>query len=177
MLDLILMILLLFGLFIGLNRGFILQLFHLIGFITAFIIAATYYDDLANRLELWIPYKELSENIWPEFLQGIPIEMAFYNIISFAVIFFAVRIILQIVASMLDFVAAIPLIKPVNKILGAVLGFVEIYLIAFILLYVLALTPIETVQSSINNSSLALLILEQTPYFSNKLFDLVKVYL
>lgn len=177
MLDLILIIILLIGLFIGLNRGFILQFFHLIGFITAFIVAAIYYRDLAERLKLWIPYKELSDHeMWPDFLQTLPVETAFYSIVSFAILFFAVKIVLQIIATMLDFVAAIPLISSVNKILGALLGFLEIYLIVFILLFVFALTPIEWIQSLINNSGIALFMLEKTPYFSNKLFELIQTY-
>lgn len=177
MLDLILIILLLFGLFIGLNRGFILQLFHLIGFITAFVIAAMFYDDLAVELELWVPYQQLANHeLWPDFLQALPLETAFYSIVSFAIIFFAVKIILQIIATMLDFVAAIPLIRSVNKSLGAVLGFLEIYLIAFVILYVLALTPVESIQTMINNSSIAIFMLEKTPYFSDKLFELIETY-
>lgn len=177
MLDLILFALLLFGLFIGLNRGFILQFFHLIGFIAAFIIAGMYYDKLAEELKLWIPYQELSNHeLWPDFLEMLPVETAFYSIVSFAIIFFVVKIILQIIATMLDFVAAIPLIKSVNKILGAALGFLEVYLITFIILYVLALTPVESIQTMINNSSIALFMLEKTPYFSDKLFEMIQTY-
>ncbi|WP_060669393.1 CvpA family protein [Oceanobacillus caeni] len=58
---------------------------------------------------------------------------------------------------MLDFVASIPVINSVNKLLGAVLGFIEVYLIAFIILYILALTPVETVQGWITGSPIALL--------------------
>lgn len=177
MLDLIIIILLIFGLFIGLNRGFILQLLHLIGFITAFILAAKYYDDLAVKLELWIPYREVSDQgKWAEFLQSLPLELSFYGIISFGIIFFAVKIVLQIVATMLDFVASIPLIRSVNKLLGAALGFVEVYLITFVILFILALAPVEFVLDAINNSSIALFMLEKTPYFSEKLFELITTY-
>ena len=176
MLDIILIILLLFGLFIGLNRGFILQLLHLIGYIAAFIVATIYYDDLADRLELWLPYQELTDGVWADFLQMLPLELAFYSIVSFAIIFFAVKIILQIIATMLDFVASIPIIRTVNKSLGALLGFLEIYLIAFVILFVLALTPVEGIQTMINNSSIALFMVEKTPYFSDKLFELLQTY-
>lgn len=177
MLNFILIIALLFGLFIGMNRGFILQVFHLIGFVAAFAIAVMYYDDLANELKLWIPYQELSSNeLWPDFLQVLPVETAFYSIVSFALIFFVAKIILQIIATMLDFVASIPLIKSVNKSLGAILGFLEVYLIAFIVLYVLALAPVETIQTMLDDSSLAMFILEKTPYFSNKVFELLQTY-
>jgi len=174
MFSIILILLLIMGFFIGLKRGLILQLLHLTGFIIAFIVAVSYYEELGKQLELWIPYTNLADQgLWPEFLQSLPLEAAFYQVIAFALIFFGVKIILQIIASMLDIVAALPLLNSVNKLLGAAFGFIEIYLILFILLYIMALTPVETIQHWINDSSVALFILEQTPYFSNKLFDLL----
>lgn len=173
MFDLIIIVLLVFGFLIGLKRGFILQLFHLVGFIIAFILAAKYYDILGERLALWIPYPELSnDSSWAEFLQALPLENGFYNAISFAIIFFAVKVILHIIASMLDFVASLPILNSVNKLLGSIFGFLEIYLLLFIVLYILALTPIEGIQSWINDSSIALYMIENTPYLSEKVKDL-----
>ncbi|TFJ93943.1 CvpA family protein [Lentibacillus salicampi] len=170
MVNFILIILLIFGFFIGLKRGFILQAFHLIGFIAAFILAALYYDDLAPQLSLWIPYPELDDHsAWADFLEAIPLEGAFYSAIAFAIIFFAVKIILHIIASMLDFVAELPILHTLNKILGAVLGFAEVYLLLFIVLYILALTPLAGIQSWINDSSIALFIIEDTPVLSEQL--------
>lgn len=170
MVDFILIILLLFGLLRGLKRGFILQAFHLASFIIAFIVAVMYYDNLSQRLSLWIPYPELSsDSSWAVFLQSDSMEAAFYNAISFALIFFAVKIILQIIASMLDFVAELPILHSINHLLGAVLGFLEVYLLLFVILYVLALTPLDNIQSWIDQSSISKIIVEHTPVLSNKL--------
>ncbi|MFZ3576357.1 CvpA family protein [Virgibacillus sp. DJP39] len=173
MVDIILIVLLIFGFFVGLKRGFILQLFHLIGFIAAFIVAVLYYDQLSARLALWIPYPELPDaSSWAAFLENLPLEAAFYNAISFAIIFFAVKVVLQIIASMLDFVAELPVLHSVNKLLGGLLGFIEIYLIVFIVLYILVLTPLPNVQSWVNSSGVAMFIIEHTPLFSEKIKDL-----
>lgn len=173
MVDILLIIILLFGFLMGLKRGFILQTFHLLGFITAFIVAAIYYDELSERLALWIPYPELGDSsAWADFLESLPLEGAFYNAVAFAIIFLAVKIIMQIIASMLDFVADLPVLNSVNKVLGAVLGFVEIYLLIFILLYILALTPLAQVQSWVNDSAIALFIIEYTPFLSEKIMEL-----
>ncbi|MFD1362202.1 CvpA family protein [Lentibacillus salinarum] len=170
MVDFVLIVLLIFGFLIGLKRGFILQAFHLIGFMAAFILAALYYDELAPQLALWIPYPDLdSDSAWADFLEALPVEGAFYNAIAFAIIFFAVKILLQIMASMLDFVAELPILRSVNKLLGAALGFVEIYLLIFIVLYILALTPLTEIQAWINDSSIALYIIEHTPFLSEQI--------
>lgn len=170
MLNIILIILFFIGIVVGLRRGLILQLLHLTGFIIAFIAASMYYEDLAARLELWVPYPEMmSDASWAVFLENMPLETAYYNAIAFGIIFFIAKIILQIVATMLDFVADLPFIRLVNSILGAALGFLEVYLLSFIILYILALAPVSFIQELINHSGIAAFIIEQTPILSEKL--------
>ncbi|SDK42112.1 CvpA family protein [Sediminibacillus albus] len=173
MIDLILIIVLILGFFTGLKRGFILQLFHLLGFIAAFIVAAAYYDDLASKLQLWIPYPDMPDDAsWALFLESLPLETAFYNAIAFAIIFFAVRIALQIIASMLDFVADLPILSSINGLLGAILGFIEVYLLVFILLYIGALLPLEFVQTILERSVIASFIIDHTPFISAQIKEL-----
>src|SRR5699024_4005074 len=128
MLDVIILILFVFGLLIGLKRGLILQIFHLIGLITGFIVAILYYKPLAKKLSLWIPYPELSDNHeWAQSLQEIPLEQAFYHAVSFAIILFATKIVLQIIASMLDFISSFFFFCSLNKIFGYIFLFLLVY--------------------------------------------------
>jgi uncharacterized membrane protein required for colicin V production len=173
MLDLAVLIILCFGFLIGLRRGFILQLIHLTGFIIASIIAYLYYDQLAPKLILWVPYPNLSTNLTlPSVFDNVNLEDAYYRAIAFVVIFFAVKILLQIIGSMLDFVAQIPVLKQLNIWAGGVLGFIEVYLITFILLFIAALLPIESIQGSLTDSILAEFIIKQTPILSQLIQDL-----
>ncbi|QGH35252.1 hypothetical protein GI584_14870 [Gracilibacillus salitolerans] len=170
MVNFILIVLLIIGVLVGLRRGFILQVLHLTAFIIAFIVAATYYDDVASKLELWIPYPELmSDSSWAVFLESLPLEVAYYNAIAFGALFFVTKILLQIVATMLDFVADLPLLSFVNSWLGAILGFIEVYLLIFVVLYILALAPVPTIQDYIDGSSIATYIIENTPVLTDKL--------
>ena len=173
MVDLALAVILLFGFLIGLRRGFILQLIHLAGFAAAFIAAYLYYDELAPKLDLWIPYPSLGNVEGLKlFLGAEGIESAYYNAIAFSIIFFGARILLQMVGSMLDFVAYLPILKQLNRWGGALLGFAEVYLIIFILLYIAALLPVSNVQSLMDSSILAELIVKQTPFLSDKVNEL-----
>lgn len=170
MVNFILIFLLIVGVLVGLRRGFILQVLHLTGFIIAFIVAATYYDDVASKLELWIPYPELmSDSSWAVFLESLPLEAAYYNAIAFGVLFFVTKILLQIIATMLDFVADLPILRIFNSWLGAILGFIEVYLLLFIVLYILALAPVSFIQEYIDGSLIATNIIENTPVLSEKL--------
>ncbi len=167
MLDLIILIFLIFGFLIGLKRGFILQFIHLAGFIIAFIIAYMYYDKLAPKLTLWVPYPDFrADSALSLLMDNVNLEDAYYRAIAFVVIFFAVKIVLQIIGSMLDFIAQIPILKQLNIWAGGILGFIEVYLIMFILLFIGALLPIERIQAAITNSILADLMVQHTPIFS-----------
>ncbi|MFD2926172.1 CvpA family protein [Halobacillus naozhouensis] len=170
MIDILLLIILFFGVMVGVRRGFILQLFHLIGFIAAFIVAVMYYDNLAPKLILWVPYPELPEGAsWAIFAENLPLEQAFYNAAAFAILFFGVKIILQIIASMLDFVAELPILSSINSLLGGILGFAERYFLLFILLYIAALVPLSVVQNALDGSFLAQFIIESTPILSSQI--------
>jgi uncharacterized membrane protein required for colicin V production len=170
MLDIAIIILLIMGFFIGLKRGFILQLVHLTGFIIAYIIANIYYDQLAPKITLWIPYPSFGNSSTLKLLTGSHnMEDAFYRAIAFVIIFFAVKILLQIIANMLDFIAHLPILKQLNVWAGGLLGFCEVYLILFILLYIAALIPMEVIQHPLENSTLASEIVKHTPILSQQI--------
>ena len=173
MLDLAVLIILCFGFLMGLKRGFILQLIHLTGFMIASIIAYLYYEQLAPKLTLWVPYPNISTNLTLPFVfDNVNLEDAYYRAIAFVVIFFAVKILLQIIGSMLDFVAQIPVLKQLNIWAGGMLGFIEVYLIMFILLFIAALLPIESIQGPLTDSILAEFMIKHTPILSQLIQDL-----
>lgn len=173
MLDLLIMILLIIGLFIGIRRGLILQFIHLTGFIIAFIVAKMYGNDFADKLVLWVPYPSFgSDSPMDMIVSNGNLENAYYRGIAFVIIFFAVKIALQIIGSMLDFIANLPLLKQFNTMAGGILGFLEVYLITFIVLYFAALIPIEMIQTALHNSLLAEGIVKYTPILSQDIKEL-----
>ncbi|PTY87310.1 CvpA family protein [Heyndrickxia sporothermodurans] len=170
MVNLVILLILIIGFFVGLKRGFILQLIHITGFIIAFAVAYMYFKDLAPHLKLWIPYPALDENkSISMLLSGLNLEDAYYRAIAFAIIFFATKIILHIIGSALDFVARIPILKQLNVWAGGILGLLEVYLIIFIILYIGALLPIESIQHALDQSFIAKGIIKNTPILSNQI--------
>jgi uncharacterized membrane protein required for colicin V production len=173
MLDLAIIIFLIIGFFVGLKRGFILQLVHLIGFIIAYVAANSYYDELAPKLTLWIPYPNFGNVSSLKILtDSSNMEAAFYRAIAFVIIFFAVKVLLQIIGSMLDFVAHLPVLRQLNVWAGGLLGFIEVYLVIFILLYISALVPIELFQNGLEDSVMANAIVNHTPILSQQIKSL-----
>lgn len=173
MLTLAILIFLLVGLLVGLRRGLILQVIHITGFIVAFTVACLYYDELAPKLHLWIPFPSMGNTDSLKMLfNSVGLDTAYYNAIAFAILFFVTKIIWRMLGSMLDFLAHFPIIKQLNHWGGGILGFVEVYLVMFIILYIAALLPMGAVQESIRGSFLAEAIVKDTPILSAKVKDL-----
>src|SRR5699024_8212738 len=101
------------------------------------------------------------------FLHTMTMVVVLYNAVSFSILFFGVKFLLQIVAYMLDFLASLPVLRSINKLLGAALGFIEMYVITFVILFILALVPIAQIQDRIANSFLAKLMIKYTPILSS----------
>lgn len=173
MLDLAVLIVLGIGFFIGLKRGFIKQLIHLTGFFIASFAAFHYHDQLAPKLTLWIPYPVSStDSTFSSLFHHANLEDAYYRAIAFVVIFFAVNILLHLFGNMLNFLAKIPVLKQLNVWAGGILGFIEVYLIMFILLFIAALLPLESIQTNLAGSAMAGILLKHTPYLSQLVQDL-----
>ncbi|GGH83742.1 colicin V production protein [Pullulanibacillus pueri] len=150
----------------------VLQIIHLTGFVVAYIVAFLYYDKLSPILKLWIPFPDETSNNFFATLSHASLESAFYRAIAFVIIFIAVKIVWQILGSMLDFLADLPILRTVNRWLGGLFGFVEIYLVVFILLFIGAIAPYAGMDKMIDHSYMAHLMVENTPYLSNKLQNL-----
>ncbi|MFC4711821.1 CvpA family protein [Planococcus dechangensis] len=178
MLDLILLVLLLAGLLIGFKRGLVLQFFHMVGFVVALIVAYTYFRPLAENFVLWVPYPTVDDSSrFAIAVEQLNLDETFYQLLAFALIFFVVKFLLMLIASMFDFVKYIPVLGFLSRILGAVLGFIEAYVLLFFAVYVFALLPIDAIQNQLENSRIARALLEHTPYFSEKVKEWWYIYM
>lgn len=157
--DIILLIILAYGTLKGFTRGGVLQLFSLIGFVVALIVARIYSSDLGNIISTIIPSSDPATDsaVWT----------MFYNAIGFTLLFFLVQLIIRKIASMLNLFTKLPVIGFLNRIMGAVLGFVQLYLVSFVILILLLLTPIGNTKELIEESSLAMYMFNSTPVLSD----------
>lgn len=93
MVNMAIIILLVLGFLNGKRKGFILQAVHITGFVIASAVAYILYDDLAEKLKLMIPYPSFNrDSSFALLMHEGNMETAFYRIIAFAILFFAVRI-------------------------------------------------------------------------------------
>lgn len=168
MLSIILLLGILISIIVGVRRGFILQAIHMVGFFIAFIAASIFYSKVSTKLIMWVPFPSGGSSTGLKLLfneKGL--EAAYYNAISFFLIFIIVKITLQIVASLFDFLASFPLLKQFNHLLGGVLSFIEFYIITLIIITIFAMVPVATIQNSIQGSFVAKQMILHTPLISS----------
>lgn len=168
-LTLIIILVLAGGFLIGLRRGLVYEFIHLTGFLVSLAAAYLYFTDVAPHLR-WIPYPDLADSNLGLFSNIT--EAIYYQIIAFLILFFGINILWQILGSMLDSLAELPLLRVVNRWLGGVFGFIKVYLIVFLLLNLALFVQIDPVQEAVSNSSLAQGMVEHTPFFSEKIEEL-----
>ncbi len=159
-LSLIILIFIAMGVIIGAKRGFTYQLIKMIGTILIIIIAYLFKDMFAHFLANNLNFINLDKNI----------SIIIYKFISFTLLFMILKFILILllkVSKVFEHILNATIILGIpSKILGGVLGFIEYYIYAFIILLILCL-PIFKID--INKSKVASYILKDTPVISKKI--------
>ncbi|WP_163653642.1 CvpA family protein [Listeria sp. PSOL-1] len=170
-LNIIIIILLVFGLMNGYKNGFIRQLILTLGYILSLFVAYKYYAMLAPHLS-FIPYPsaDKSKEVY-QLLEVLHTKEAYYNVLAFILIFLVAVIIVHMLASLVTGVTRIPILRQVNGLIGGLLGLVQVYLIIFLVLYIGAIYPAHWMVNFIHDSSIAQWILENTPVLSKRFYE------
>lgn len=167
MLTLAILGILVVGFFIGLKRGFAKQVVVTFGFFIAFLAARTFYAPVADALGSFLTYPSnaVTDSIASIFGE-VNLENAFLNACAFVLIFVSVKVLLTIFSKVLSGVAKLPVLNGFNRILGAILGVVDYYILLFFALSFLMLVPSESTQTAISKSWFAQFIIFETPILS-----------
>ncbi|WP_416151444.1 CvpA family protein [Salipaludibacillus sp. HK11] len=173
MLSFILFFILIISFFVGFRRGLILQVVHLVGLFVSLAVAYLYYQEVAHYIRLWVPFPQLSEDSSFQLLvESFNVEAVYYNGIAFVALFFISKILLQIVGSLFDFLAHLPILHFLNGWFGGILGFLEGLVVVTVLLHLAAVIQIDLVQATLQGSSFAQMIFDYTPIISDELKEI-----
>ena len=168
MLDIIIIIIIVFGALIGFKRGILKQ-----GLVTGGMVLVIMLSFVLKNPVSSFMYKKLPFISFNGLYEDISIlNILLYEVIAFVLVFSILSTILLIAIRIsksfdkilrLTFIFALP-----SRILGALLGACEYYLIVFIALFVLKQPMFELSDSELfKNSKLKDPILEKTPFVSN----------
>lgn len=175
--DIIILIIILFGAVIGFKRGFTRSLVSALGFIIIAILAFFLKNPLSVLLYENLPFFKFGG-----ILKGVTVlNIALYELLAFVIVLAILGIalkILMVATSVFEKLLKMTIILGIpSKIMGAVVGAVEAFVMVFIALYVLSL-PIFNI-TFVENSKWKNQILNNTPVlsaFSKKTMGVVKAF-
>lgn len=161
--DIVVILVILMSGIVGFKRGVFKELVMTVGFLIVFIISFRMKDPLAEWLSLHLPFFNFG-NVF----NGVEIiNVIFYQIISFIIIFSLIMIIFNIiltVTSIFEKILKFTIILGIpSKLLGLLVGLIEGYIIAFIIMFFFTQPVFGNIT---DNSKLKDPILNSTPILS-----------
>lgn len=170
MVEVIILLLLVAGAFLGFKRGIIKSGVSFVATVLFIIIAWKLKNPLATALLKFCPFFQFKDTI---FVGVSVLNIIIYELIAFFIIFSLLSIILKIIIKVSGLFekllnATIVLGLPF-KILGAILGVLEMYVVIFISLFIL--NQINVGGAYIRQSKIAVKIMDSSPVLSNLVGD------
>jgi uncharacterized membrane protein required for colicin V production len=160
------------ALIIGYTRGFISQMVSLLGLIIAYVVAYKFYDQLAPWVGRLLPVQTFAAYSKYEFaIQTLHLNVYVINAISFAILFFAVKVALSVVGRLLNIVAKVPGLNLLNRLSGTLLSLMEVTVLVVIVVQIMAIMPSDKVQAIFKDSITAPYFVDAWMYFENKISE------
>jgi len=175
MLSLLLILLLIYGFYIGARRGLVMEAFYAVGFALFFCLAWVSFNALGPKFEMIVPYP--SANLGSEFAffstkVGMKLDDAFYRAFAFIFVCFIGWIIVRFVGLYFKRLTYFPMYNDVNVLSGGIVGFVVTYVAIFMLLLMIAMIPVPGIQHALQNSFVASAMIKSTPVLTETLSHL-----
>lgn len=171
--DAVIILFLLMGAVIGFKRGLTGSLLNFFGFILAVVIAYLLKNPLSALMYKYLPFFSFGGII-----KGVTVlNIALYELIAFLLVFSVFIALLKLLlyaSKVFEKILTFTIILGIpSKILGALVGIVQNYIVVFIALYLLSL-PIFNI-SIVNESKYKDRILNNTPVLSNIMGNTLEV--
>ena len=165
--NIILIAVLVLGALLGMKRGLIKTAVSLLGTVTIIIISWSLHTPLSNFLIDTLPLFSFAGT-----LAGLTsITILVYNAIAFVVVFVLLYCVLNIVISITGFIDTLLKFTVIwivpSKIGGAIIGLIETWVFAYLVLFVLS--QFSLTQSIVSSSAVSNFMLDHTPIVGNML--------
>lgn len=163
--DVAIILIIICGMVLGFKRGFTRELVSSIGFILIVIIAFLLKNPVSVFLYEHLPFFKFTGIIKGVTALNIVLYEAFAFIIVLTILSFALKLLIQFTNIFEGFLKVTIVLAPISKIGGAIVGFIESYVWAFIILYILSIPTFNIPE--LNNSKYKDKILNNTPILSS----------
>lgn len=166
-LDLIVLIIFLYIGMIGFRRGAWLSALHLTSTLFSLWIAQRFYHQIAQRLELFIPFPKTRAFDLNYAIQFDNIHQRFDHIIAFLIIAILTKIICYGIIVIFDNVLKFKRPNGISRVIGVIMSLISLIIISTTLLYTISLYPLEIVQQQLISGEISEFLILHTPYISN----------
>ena len=172
--DAIIICFIILGGLIGFKEGAIKKAVSLGGLVLIFIIAFS----LKNKLSVYF-YENLPfVKLWGVFKGVQVLNVLFYEIVAFFIIFSALSIVLGVFISISGFIERILkmtiILSIPSKIIGFFIGLIESYILVYVILFIMTLPVINV--KEIYSSKVADFVLTDTPILSKYTAKTIDIY-
>lgn len=174
MLTLLLIIIFLLAFYTGYRRGLWRELVYIAGYACAVFVAYLGYPRFAQTLSLYLPFPNpaltLDLAFYPTTML-LQLNTIFYKIMAFLLIFFLGWLLVRFIGALCYRLSRSKtgFLALIKGSLGGLAHLSVVYLFCTLFLLLLSVLPLESIQTALNHSSLALWMLEKTPVLSNVL--------
>lgn len=163
--DLVIVVLCIAGIMVGLMRGFLSEVVSFLGFFVVIVLAFVLKNPLSAFLYNHLPFFDFFGVI-----KGVTVlNIALYEIIAFTLLLIVFTVILKIVLGATNIIETLTnmtvILMPLNKLGGAIVGFIESFTWIFIISYILSMPVFNF--AFMKQSQFVNPILEHTPVLSS----------
>jgi uncharacterized membrane protein required for colicin V production len=156
--------------YIGWTRGLILQLFYTFSSLAAAVVANTYYKEVGEFLSMYVPFSSATKESKLQFFNErllFQLDHAFYAGLAFIGIFVLAFIALRIIGLFIGGLIKLTPLGGFGAILGAFFAVCVTYFGLQMGFTLLALVPMNSVQTLLHNNDLIQFMVLKTPVLSD----------
>lgn len=158
MLSGIIILILAYGIYVGVRRGLVLQAIYTFNFGISFIVAYLSCRWLGPKLDLIVPYPSASPRSYFAFFSNkvsLSLDRSFYYGVAFLLVLLVGWLFSQIIGHYLYDLTFYPMAEDLSHVSSALLAFICNYIAVFSVLYILALVPVYSLQKALDQSWVA----------------------
>lgn len=171
--DIFIILLLLLGLVSGFKKGFTHELVSFGGFALVFVLSYITKDFISTFIYRYLPFFEFGNILKGASVLNILVYEAISFFIAFTIFMLLFKLVLKLTKVFEKLLNATIILGIPSKILGAIVGVIEFYVITFIFLYILAL-PI-CIPDFVSKSKFGPTILNDTPILNNLSKSIIEI--
>lgn len=177
MITLLIVLILLYAFYIGVRRGLALQSIHTVGALLSFVFANYFYEPLAKKIELLVPYLSVTPDTKMAFHrleEAFDLDQVYYAGVAFILLFAIGWLVTKFVAIFFhDW--RYKSVFPYQGVVAGIINLVLVYVMLLMGLLVLSTIPMDLIQRVFKPHQLATFMVEKTPILSNLFHELWSV--